>query len=223
MAPEWLVFKAAIAKHFAWAVPTDEAVAIIRKHVNSIVEVGAGSGYWTWLMRQAGITVAAFDLSPPTFTWSDVRRGDERVVRDHPEKALFLCWPPWATGMASGALSAYEGDHIVYVGEWMGGSADPYFFALLVSCFECIELGRDSAVVHARRPADGVPQATQLLPVARKVPIFDYSAALVDAWRPKTATAGLGAERPRSAGCPIAGMTNAPVGAAQYPLPTSSA
>jgi hypothetical protein len=139
LAPEWLVFKAAIAKHFAWAVPTDEAVAIIRKHVNSIVEVGAGSGYWTWLMRQAGITVAAFDLSPPTFTWSDVRRGDERVVQDHPEKALFLCWPPWATGMASGALSAYEGDHIVYVGEWMGGSADPYFFALLVSCFECID------------------------------------------------------------------------------------
>jgi hypothetical protein len=139
LAPDWLAFKAAIARHFAWAVPTDEAIAVIRKHTCGVVEVGAGSGYWTWLMRQAGITVAAFDLAPPPFTWSEVRSGDERMVRDHPDKALLLCWPPWATGMAGGALAAYGGEHVVYVGEWMGGSADPHFFALLMSYFECID------------------------------------------------------------------------------------
>jgi len=139
MAPDWLALKMAIARHFAWAVPTEEAIACIRKHAAGVVEVGAGSGYWTWLMRQAGIVVAAFDLDPPPFTWSEVRRGDERVAHDHPDKALFLCWPPWASSMAVGALAAYRGERVVYVGEWMGGTADANFFALLVSCFECID------------------------------------------------------------------------------------
>jgi hypothetical protein len=137
--PEWLAFKVAIAGHFAWAVPTDEAIAVIRRHAAGIVEIGAGSGYWAWLMRQAGMTVAAFDAQPPPFTWSEVRHGDERMAGEHPDKALFLCWPPWATGMATGALAAYGGEHVIFVGEWMGGSGEQQFFALLASGFDCID------------------------------------------------------------------------------------
>lgn len=139
LVPDWLAFKAAIARHFAWAVPTDEAIAVIGRHTKAVVEIGAGSGYWTWLMRQAGIDVAAYDTDPPPHTWSEVRRGDERAVRDHPDRALLLCWPPWASAMALDALSAHAGEHVVYVGEWMGGSAEPHFFATLVSRFECID------------------------------------------------------------------------------------
>ncbi len=139
LAPDWLGFKAAVARHFAWAVPTEEAIWAISKHTPGVVEIGAGSGYWTWLMRQAGIIVEAFDVDPPPFTWSEVRCGDERRVDDHPDKALFLCWPPWATGMAVDALAGYAGRQVVYVGEWMGGNAEPHFFARLVACFECIE------------------------------------------------------------------------------------
>ncbi len=138
-APDWLIFKAAIARHFAWAVPTDEAIAAIRKHASSVVEVGAGSGYWAWLMRQAGMAVVAIEAAPPTFTWSEVLVGDERMVRSHADKALFLCWPPWATDMASSALAAYAGTTVVYVGEWMAGNADARFFALLTAGFECID------------------------------------------------------------------------------------
>ena len=90
--------------------------------------IGAGSGYWAWLMRQAGIKVAAFDAQPPPFTWSEVRQGDERAVHEHPEATLFLCWPPWATGMAFNALAAYRGDN-----------ADSRFFALLSSCFDVVD------------------------------------------------------------------------------------
>src|SRR5260370_41002140 len=68
LVPDWLALKATIARHFAWAVPTDEAIAVIRKHTTGVVEVGAGSGYWTWLLRQSGLGVAAFDLDPPPFT-----------------------------------------------------------------------------------------------------------------------------------------------------------
>ncbi|MDE2628283.1 MAG: hypothetical protein KGL99_14120 [Burkholderiales bacterium] len=139
LVPDWLAFKAAIARHFAWAVPTDEAIAVIGRHTKAVVEIGAGSGYWAWLMRQAGIEVAAYDTAPPPHTWSEVRRGDARALRDHTDGALLLCWPPWASAMALDALTAHAGEHVVYVGEWMGGSAEPHFFATLVSRFECID------------------------------------------------------------------------------------
>ena len=138
--PDWLAYTAATARYFAWAVPTDEAIAVIRKHAPGVVELGAGSGYWAWMMRQAGIDVAAFDLDPPPFTWSEVNRSDERAAYDHPGKALLLCWPPWATGMASRALE---------------------FLCVADVVFRVYRLGRDPAVVHARRPADGLPQTTR--------------------------------------------------------------
>ncbi|SEE16017.1 hypothetical protein SAMN05444161_5005 [Rhizobiales bacterium GAS191] len=138
--PDWLALKATITRHFAWAVPTDEAIAVIRKHTTGVVEAGAGSGYWTWLMRQAGLSVAAFDLDPPPFTWTEVSCGDERMVRDHSDKALLLCWPPWGSGMAANALDAFGGEQVIYIGEWMGGSADPHFFTQLVSGFDCIDV-----------------------------------------------------------------------------------
>jgi len=169
MAPDWQAFTASIARHFAWAVPTDEAVAVIRKHSAGVVEVGAGSGYWAWLMRQAGIDVAAFDLEPPPFTWGEVNRSDERAVQDHPEKTLLLCWPPWNTGMASRALAAYGGEHVVYVGEWMGFNAEPNFFASLLWFFEYIDavdipqwyMRNDRLMVFRRRR---VPGAVSLHP-----------------------------------------------------------
>ena len=42
--------------------------------------------------------------------------------------------------MAYNALAWHRGDYLVYVGEWMGGSANPRFFAALVSKFEAVEV-----------------------------------------------------------------------------------
>jgi hypothetical protein len=138
--PDWLTFTAAICRQFAWAVPTDEAIALIGKYSpGGVVEVAAGSGYWAWLMRQAGIDVAAFDLDPPAFTWSGIDRRDHSAVSDYPDKTLLLCWPPWATGVAAEALAAFKGEHVVYIGEWMGCNAEPNFFAWLAWYFECID------------------------------------------------------------------------------------
>lgn len=136
LSPEWLTLKAAFARHFAWAVPTEDAIGAIRDCATDVVEIGAGSGYWAWMMRQAGLTVKAYDTISPPFTWDKVEHGDERAVLSHPDHALFLCWPPWASDMACNALTAHRGDYLIYVGEWMGGSANPNFFMLLASMFE---------------------------------------------------------------------------------------
>jgi hypothetical protein len=135
---EWLTLKGAIARHFAWAVPTDEAIACIGAHTDDLIEIGAGSGYWAWLLRQDGVAVDAFDVAPPPFTWSHVGTGDERVLVSHPASTLFLCWPPWATDMAANALALFEGAQVIYVGEWMLGSANVRFFQDLVSRYAAI-------------------------------------------------------------------------------------
>lgn len=133
-------FKTSVASHFSWAVPTQQAIAAIVSVSVGVVEVGAGSGYWAWLMRQAGLPVAAFDIKPPSFTWTRVDASDERAAAYFPSYTLFLCWPPWNTDMAANALRLYQGDHVAYVGEWMGGSGNFAFFSQLTSEFNMIGL-----------------------------------------------------------------------------------
>lgn len=137
--PDWHALKNAVAGHFAWAVPNDAAVDCIRRHASALIEVGAGSGYWAWLLTQAGVDVVAFDAAPPAFTWTKVEVGDERQAAAADGRALLLCWPPWGAPMAAAALAAFQGDVMIYVGEWMGGSADPEFFARLVAEFEAVD------------------------------------------------------------------------------------
>ena len=151
--------KSAIACHFSWAVPTDEAINAIRGHTSNVIEIGCGSGYWAWLMQQAGITVTAVDKTRPNFAWHPVHVGNELEVSNHPDKALFLCWPPWGDAMAYRALKNYAGTHVIYVGEWLGGSAEPFFFTHLVKNFKAISgvaipqwyMRDDSLIVFRRR------------------------------------------------------------------------
>jgi hypothetical protein len=131
---------------YAWAIPSDEALAALAQH-GPIVEVGAGGGYWAMLLRDRGVDVVAYDRRPdqqaapyeerliPRRLWTEVSIGDTAAAGEHPDRALFLCWPPYATPMARDALEAYlaaGGRTLVYVGEGEGGcNADDAFFALL--------------------------------------------------------------------------------------------
>jgi hypothetical protein len=157
--PIWLRFKTAVATHYSWAVPTDEAIFLIAGAARRVVEIGAGSGYWAWLMAQAGIDVIAYDAAPPAAVWHPVWPGDELAVLGHGDRTLLLCWPPFGTEMAANALAAYAGDQVVYVGEWLGGSANPRFFGLLAGAFEEVAsvalpqwtMRTDRLSVHRRR------------------------------------------------------------------------
>jgi hypothetical protein len=137
--PDWLRLKSAITSHFSWAVPTQEAIECIRKYTGRVIEIGCGSGYWAWLMNQAGIDVLALDTAVPSFAWHEIHLGNELEALRHPDRTLFLCWPPWGSEMAVRALTCYAGDHVIYVGEWMGGCANALFFAALTSWFEAVE------------------------------------------------------------------------------------
>jgi hypothetical protein len=119
---------------YAWAVPSDAALDRLVK-CSPLVEIGAGLGYWAALLADRGADIVAYDLHTPandgegrstnwfpgaTKLYYPVQRGGAPRAADHPDRTLFLCWPPYGTAMANTALQAYEragGRQVVYIGE----------------------------------------------------------------------------------------------------------
>ena len=124
-----------LAAIFAWAIPDEAALAVLAQ-VGPLLECGAGTGYWAALLAGQGADVLATDISPPGAAnpfhasrrpWTEVLPADAvTAVRAHPERTLFLCWPPFDDDGASyAALRAYQGDVLLYAGDGPGpdGSA----------------------------------------------------------------------------------------------------
>ena len=115
-----------------------------------VVEMGAGTGYWAWLLTQAGVDVVAYDREPrdgphrvdlsPDLSrgYVPVRRGGPRDVAGHADRALLLVWPPHRAPMAAGALDAFAGDLLVHVGEFYGATGNARFFKMLERDFELV-------------------------------------------------------------------------------------
>lgn len=114
-----------LAGKYAWAVPNDEAIRTIQKE-GPIVEIGAGTGYWAYLLRQVGVEVHAYDAKPghnhwcSHDPWTHVEVGGPEKVLDHPQCTLMLCWPPYNESLAHDCVELYTGTTVVYIGE------DPY-------------------------------------------------------------------------------------------------
>lgn len=135
----------------AWAVPNDEAIEVIAALARPVVEIGAGTGYWAWLLQQDGVTVHAFDEKPGDNHWCDGEPWTNVQVGDHtalatvePGSALMLCWPPYDSSMARDCITAYTGDTLIYIGEDDGGCcADDAFFRTLETGWtieRCVEI-----------------------------------------------------------------------------------
>ena len=120
---------------YSFAIPNDRAIAALAA-LSPLVEIGAGRGYWAYLLQQAGADVLPFDTYPKRYAdsgwwrpgcgepWTKVLRGGPERAGRYPERTLFLCWPPHGDGMASRALRAYRragGQRVAYVGEGDGG------------------------------------------------------------------------------------------------------
>ncbi len=136
-------------RRYAFAIPTDAALATLARYA-PIVELGAGTGYWAFLLRSRGADCVAYDLAPPdrmsnpnrfrSLTWTYVEPGDVDKLGAHPDRALFLCWPSYREPFATRALTAYTGTTLLYIGEPAGGhTADDAFFAQLAGEWRSVE------------------------------------------------------------------------------------
>lgn len=163
-----------LVRQFSWAIPNDAALDALTE-LSPIVEVGAGGGYWTKLLRERGATVYAFDPHEPgpenefaKRRWTEVEQTATTVpaavyVSD---VTLFLCWPSMNELWPEQTLAAYCGPAVAYIGEGEGGCcATPGFFALLERDFEQVRevdiprwYGiRDSLTIWRRREATDQP------------------------------------------------------------------
>ena len=130
-----------LTKRYSWAIPSPGDIGWLAQILGrrGLVEIGAGSGYWAWQARQAGIDVIAYepaDSSVNTFTdgieYLPMLRDGHTAARHHPDRALLLCWPSQGDPWAAGTLRAYTGDLLIYIGQGQGGQcADDGFFHLL--------------------------------------------------------------------------------------------
>jgi hypothetical protein len=102
---------------YSWAVPSPEVLAELLNH-GPLLEIGAGTGYWAWLLSQAGADIVAYDCNitaPPH--WFDVQEGGPEKIAEHPDRTLLLCWPPLGEGMATECLKLYRGETLLSIGE----------------------------------------------------------------------------------------------------------
>ncbi|WP_040798868.1 class I SAM-dependent methyltransferase [Nocardia higoensis] len=139
---------------YAYAIPSPETLRWITDFTagRTILELGAGRGYWAQQLAKAGGVVRAFDVEPPhrasnpsfpatagqADVWHEVEDLDAFDAAVTADSVLFLCWPPgWENPMSSTALEKFGnggGRHLVYVGEPRGGkTGDDSFFDSLDS------------------------------------------------------------------------------------------
>jgi hypothetical protein len=161
-----------IVQMYGFGIPTRAAIdKIVEASPQGIIEVGAGTGYWAYLLRERGVDVDAIDSAPVTGNkyvlddaprWTHVRPGSvPDVDAANPRRALFLCWPPYRDATAADALRAYRGETLIYVGEGRGGcTATNAFFKLLDRDWERVGGApvvqwhglHDRLTVYRRRP-----------------------------------------------------------------------
>ncbi|CAE7779657.1 unnamed protein product, partial [Symbiodinium sp. CCMP2592] len=131
---------------YSYAVPSERALRRLAAEA-PLLEIGAGTGYWAYMLRRRSVVVHAYDIrlarddneyhghSP---AWTRVERGGPEAAANHAGSALFLCYPP-PGNMALQVLNFFPGDRVLLVGEWSGDTASQKFQEKLMQTFELVE------------------------------------------------------------------------------------
>jgi hypothetical protein len=126
---QWFGERKDLVEEYSWAVPNEEVLRYLAEF-DSIVEVGAGSGYWAHCINEMGGNIRATDIDPPDERWTTVEQADV-INLDLNGDAVLTVWPPLDKCVA-GYIPTEEPDHILYVGEPRGGcTGDDSFFERL--------------------------------------------------------------------------------------------
>lgn len=168
---EITVWREGLVRKYSWSIPNPAAVSFVYEHARGgLVEIGAGTGYWAWQLSQRGLSVVAYDKHPPDQerngyhnivtdgrgyrtseqgewkarpTFHPVIKAEHEIAAAHPDRTLFLCWPPYDGPMAADALAAYTGNRVIYIGEGDGGcTADDRFHKMLEVDWTEVEVTR---------------------------------------------------------------------------------
>lgn len=126
---------------YSWAVPNKKTLLEISNY-SPLIEIGAGTGYWAMLLAKLGVDIVCFDNKPPPqdknnndgskIQYFPINKGSAKVLKNYPERNLFLCWIPHLSSLGSECLNYFKGKYLIYIGEWAGaGNATDDFFKKL--------------------------------------------------------------------------------------------
>lgn len=130
-------------QRYGFAILTREAIEVIRPY-GPLLEIGAGSGYWTYELQNYGVDVIATDSHSEAFGWfqsgTSIRGRWKKTfvnvekleavdaVRKYPNRNLLVVWPSYGESWAADALDTFTGQVVVYMGEWGSACAEDRFF-----------------------------------------------------------------------------------------------
>jgi hypothetical protein len=133
-----------LARKYCWTIPDPETVRFVAQHAHDgLVDPLAGTGYWAYLLAQLGVDVTCYDLKPGTVLHNNGWHGEDLyaaicakdcadAVTLHPDRTLFLSWPPHGQDVGARTVLAYQGKRVIYVGEGHGGgTGDDELHAIL--------------------------------------------------------------------------------------------
>jgi hypothetical protein len=115
-----------LAQRYSYVVPDGRSLSQL-VDLGPLVEIGAGTGYWSYRLRALGVDLVAIDQAPPdgdrpnryhatTPTWTEVIAGDHTVLTEYSDRALFLCWPPLFSSLGD-SLTYYSGNTVAVIGD----------------------------------------------------------------------------------------------------------
>lgn len=140
--------RSGLVQKYAWAIPNPAVLVWMIEALDGrpVVEMGAGTGYWAWLLEQLGVDIVAYDAHPPLQgenhyhcrdgvagnQYVEIKIGGPDVLTNMGNHALFLSWPPYDTDMGAECLAAYPGDMLIEIGEgeWGCTANDAFYQAL---------------------------------------------------------------------------------------------
>lgn len=134
-------------KGYSYPIPSSSDFDFIKKILPDhfkIVSIGAGTGYYEYVMSQYGFDIIVFDLYPPTGetlglnrfyrntdkTWICVAQMDGiEYVPEARDRTLLLSWPPEDNLMGYHVIKKYVelgGRHVIYIGQGIDGCTGDY-------------------------------------------------------------------------------------------------
>ena len=111
--------------HFGCVVPSYESLEVIKQiaQKRTVVDLGSGNGYWTYMLRRLGVTVQAVDNLQSVWRtqWigdTIVKNGDKYLQEEngHENTVLLLVYPIVSSDFTAKVIGAYKGTTICVAG-----------------------------------------------------------------------------------------------------------
>lgn len=129
---------------FSWAIPSVEALEKIKEYAGDgkVLEIFAGSGLWTLLLRLMAVHVVSTDrvTKADGFAFVRAQSATEAVQSERDANLLFMCWAPYADPADYDALVEFHGEYVVTVSEGHGGCVgSDQFWEYLYDHYEALD------------------------------------------------------------------------------------